>query len=264
MTSLREQGSYAKQQASADFYGKYFWKEYQIREDTFLEFLISEIGKERLESARTLLDIGAGSGRFSIFLKLRFPHLQVTSVDLSPDNVATIQANSEESGVDLTTQTASALDLPFPDDHFDLVICLYMLQHTEDPEQGFEESARVLKPGGSAFYSIGRNNRLGSMHRRSRWLFTRVPTFLRKPFVAPAFPLYWGLIHLLNPQKASRGELMKDLIDWVYNPLQHFVDEREMRSWFDRNGLTFEHRGYTGLFKSMCLCRGTKGQGGQA
>ena len=250
-----------EQQASADFYGKYFWKDYEIQEDAFLDFAVSEIGVNRLKRAETLLDIGAGSGKFSILLKRRFPHLKVTSVDLSPDNARTVRANAGASGTHLSISTASALDLPFRDGSFDLVLCAYMLQHTADPRQGFRESARVLKPGGTAFYAIGRANGLGRLHRDTRWLFSRVPRPVRTPSVLPLLPLYWTVTHLLKRRKASYGELTKDLVDWIYNPLQYFVKEDDIRAWFRPNGLTFEHLGYTGLFKSMLLCRGVKHPG---
>ncbi|MDA0748604.1 MAG: class I SAM-dependent methyltransferase, partial [bacterium] len=238
--------------------GEYFWKDYEVRDDGFLNFIVSGIGEDRLKQAHTLLDIGAGSGKFSILLKRRFPHLQITASDLSPHNVSTIATNAKQAGVHVEATTASALDLPFETNSFDLVVCVYMLQHTQDPHQGFKESARVLKPGGTAFYAIGQDNGLGTLHHNTRWFFNRVPTALRTPSVWPALPLYWGLTHLLKRKKASYGELTKDMVDWLYNPLQKFVPEENIRRWFQDNHLAFEHQGYTGLFKSMLLCRGQK------
>jgi ubiquinone/menaquinone biosynthesis C-methylase UbiE len=252
------------QRASADFYGKYFWKDYEVRNDGFLDFIVSGIGEARLRHARTLLDIGAGSGKFSILLKSRFPHLQITASDISAHNAATMGANAARAGTDIEAVAASALDLPFETGRFDLVLCVYMLQHTEDPRRGFQESARVLRPGGTAFYAIGRENGLGSLHRRTRRVFGRVPPKLRTPTVLPALPAYWGLTHLMKRRKASYGEMAKDMVDWLYNPLQEFVKEEDCRRWFADNGMAFTHLGYTGLFKSMLLCRGRKAPGGSA
>ena len=250
-----------QQRASADFYGTYFWKDYEVQEGTFLKFIVSGMGVENLQGASSLLDIGAGSGKFSILLKRHFPHLKVTAADLSQDNISTIKTNAARAGVEVDACTASALDLPFPDDGFDLVLCAYMLQHTQDPRLGLIESARVLKSGGTALYAIGRDNGLGSVHRRTRRITRLVPEFFRKPSLYPLLPLYWGFTKLLRPHKASNDELMKDLLDWTYNPLQHFVPEPDIQRWFNQSGLSFEHLGYTGLFKSMVVCRGTKRTG---
>ena len=180
-----------KQKASADFYGQYFWKDYEIEENAHLDFVIRGIGQENLENAQTLLDMGAGSGKFSILLKRRFPHLEITSVDLSPDNIATITRNAQMAQVNIAPQQASVTDLPFESNQFDLVLCVYMLQHTDAPAQGFAESARVLKSKGTSFYAIGCDNGLSNIHHGSRFFFNRVPAAWRKPSVYPLLPVYW-------------------------------------------------------------------------
>lgn len=247
-----------KQKASADFYGQYFWKDYEIQENEHLDFVINGLGQEKLENAKTLLDMGAGSGKFSILLKRRFPHLEITSVDLSPDNIETITHNAHMAQVTITPHQASVTDLPFENDQFDLVLCVYMLQHTDAPAQGFAESTRVLKNGGTAFYAIGCDNGLGKIHRHSRFFFNRIPPAWRTRSVYPLLPFYWALTHLLKSNKASYAELSKDLVDWLYNPLQNFVPQKDIQNWFDQHNIFFKHLGYTGLFKSMLLCRGKK------
>lgn len=247
-----------KQKASADFYGQYFWKDYEIQEKAHLDFVIRGMGQKNLEQAHTLLDMGAGSGKFSILLKRRFPHLKITSVDLSPDNIKTMTHNAKRAHVQITPTQGSVTQLPFEDNHFDLILCVYMLQHTDAPERGFSESARVLKQGGTSFYAIGCENGLSHIHRYSRFLFNRIPAAWRKPSVYPLLPFYWMLTHALKSNKASYDELSKDLVDWLYNPLQNFVPTSDIQAWFDQHNLTYEHLGYTGLFKSMMLCRGKK------
>jgi len=45
-------------------------------------------------------------------------------------------------------QVVNALDLDFPDDSFDVVICSHMIHHLAKPLQFFERVSRILKPGG--------------------------------------------------------------------------------------------------------------------
>ena len=44
---------------------------------------------------------------------------------------------------------APAEKIPFPDNHFDWVVCRSLLHHLEVPSDGLREMARVLKVGGS-------------------------------------------------------------------------------------------------------------------
>lgn len=247
-----------EQKASGDFYGQYFWKDYDVQDAGFLHFIVDHVGHEKLMAASSLLDIGAGSGKFSILLKRAYPHLRVEALDVSPDNVRTIESNTAAAGLDITATEASALDLPHGDETFDIVLCVYMLQHTPDPRRGFLEAARVLKPGGTLLSAIGRENGLGRVHSSTRGLFGLVPAGLRRTTVLPFVPLYWSLLKATGSRKASESDLTIDLVDWLYNPLQKFVRESDIPEWFEEGNLDYQPLGYTGLLKSMHVCRGTK------
>lgn len=46
---------------------------------------------------------------------------------------------------------ASVLDLPFDDDHFDVILSQAVLEHVPDPQFAVDEMVRVLKPGGEIY-----------------------------------------------------------------------------------------------------------------
>lgn len=54
-------------------------------------------------------------------------------------------------GVDLV---ASVYELPFGEEEFDLVLCLSVLEHLEEPSRAIKEMRRVLKPGGKILVSV--------------------------------------------------------------------------------------------------------------
>jgi SAM-dependent methyltransferase len=47
-----------------------------------------------------------------------------------------------------------AAPLPFPDAHFDTVLCTQVLEHVDSPELAVAEIARVLRPGGHALVTV--------------------------------------------------------------------------------------------------------------
>lgn len=51
-------------------------------------------------------------------------------------------------GIDTTDGTGSVYSIPFPDDYFDCVTLIEVIEHLERPMAAIQEIRRVLKPGG--------------------------------------------------------------------------------------------------------------------
>lgn len=98
-----------------------------------------------------VLDVGCGTGTLAVAAarKVR-PDGEVHGIDASPEMVELARRKAARKGVDASFQTAPIEGLPFPEDHFDLVLSTFMLHHLPDEvkAQGFAEIRRVLKPGG--------------------------------------------------------------------------------------------------------------------
>lgn len=97
---------------------------------------------------RRLLDVGCGGGQSAIHLKDIYPHLLLTGIDLSIDQIARAQKRARRKGFSIEFKVADAQDLPFPDASFDVVYSFGSAKHWPDPQTGFAECWRVLKPGG--------------------------------------------------------------------------------------------------------------------
>ncbi len=54
-------------------------------------------------------------------------------------------------GVDIV---GSVYELPFEDESFDIVLCMVVMEHLEDPQSAIREMKRVLKPGGKILVSV--------------------------------------------------------------------------------------------------------------
>ena len=97
----------------------------------------------------TLLDIGAGTGRFLAFVKSVQPELKVTALDLSVPYLA--RARRALRGKKGTAFIEAAAEkIPLPDASADIVTSIYLF-HELPPKiraAAAKEIARVLKPGG--------------------------------------------------------------------------------------------------------------------
>jgi ubiquinone/menaquinone biosynthesis C-methylase UbiE len=95
----------------------------------------------------TVLDIGCGTGRLLRAAAQRFPKARLEGVDAAAGMVSQAKA-LRPPGSSIHFQQATAEDLPFPDDEFDLVFSTLTFHHWSDQEKGIGEVSRVLAPGG--------------------------------------------------------------------------------------------------------------------
>jgi SAM-dependent methyltransferase len=106
------------------------------------------------------LEIGAGTGYFSLNLLQTGVVREATCTDISPGMLRTLADNARRLGLDVRTARADAEALPFPDGSFDLVIGHAVLHHLPDLTQAFSEFHRVLAPGGRIAFA-GEPSRFG-------------------------------------------------------------------------------------------------------
>jgi ubiquinone/menaquinone biosynthesis C-methylase UbiE len=112
------------------------------------------------EPFRDALEIGAGTGYFCLNLLQAGAIERATATDISPGMLATLEENASELGLEVRTAAADAESLPFADESFDLVFGHAVLHHIPDLQRGFEEFARVLRPGGTLAF-CGEPSRYG-------------------------------------------------------------------------------------------------------
>ena len=99
------------------------------------------------------LEIGAGTGYFTLNLMQAGVIREAVCTDISPGMLRTLAANAAALGLDVETVACDASELPFEDDSFDLLLGHAVLHHLPAPERAFAEFARVLAPGGVLFFA---------------------------------------------------------------------------------------------------------------
>src|SRR5579871_5845530 len=97
----------------------------------------------------SVLDVGSGVGGPARFLAATYG-CWVTGVDLSEPFLEAARYLTERTGqrAQVSFETASALDLPFDEGHFDVVLLQHVAMNIADRARLYCEIRRVLKSGG--------------------------------------------------------------------------------------------------------------------
>ena len=106
------------------------------------------------------LEIGAGTGYFTLNMLRAGMIGRATCGDISPGMLYTLRANARRLGLEVETVRADAECLPFNDASFDLVFGHAVLHHIPDLARAFAEFERVLAPGGTVLFA-GEPSRYG-------------------------------------------------------------------------------------------------------
>jgi SAM-dependent methyltransferase len=94
------------------------------------------------------LEIGAGTGYFTLNLLRAGVLREAVATDISPGMLNALRASARSLGLPVETRECEAAALPFDDASFDLVFGHAVLHHLPDLAGAFREFRRVLRPGG--------------------------------------------------------------------------------------------------------------------
>jgi len=90
-----------------------------------------------------VLDLGCGDGTHAGALRNNFDG-EIYGIDPSDD----IIRKAEERYKDINFKTASAYQLPYNDNFFDMIYAIDVIEHLKEPRKMLLEAKRVLKSGG--------------------------------------------------------------------------------------------------------------------
>ena len=177
------------------------------------------LGREPPRYARSL-EIGAGTGYFSLNLLRAGVIARATCSDISTGMLATLRENAARLGLEVRTERVDAERLPFADESFDLVLGHAVLHHIPDLQRAFAEFARVLAPGGTVLFA-GEPSRVGDRLARvpKRAAGTLAPLW-RRAIRARAAPVHDGV--------GERDSALESFVDVrAFAPGEHARAARE-------------------------------------
>jgi len=152
--------------------------------------------REYVGPSTRLLNLGAGPATGNPLAAFRGEVERVVGADLDP----AVLENEELDEAHVT----DGKSLPFPDESFDVVLSVYVLEHVEHPKDFLREVLRVLKPGGCFFFRTPNRLHYVSLVAQAtpHWFHTLVANRVRGlPSDAhEPYPTY----HRLNTRRAIR------------------------------------------------------------
>jgi 2-polyprenyl-6-hydroxyphenyl methylase/3-demethylubiquinone-9 3-methyltransferase len=103
------------------------------------------------------LDVGCGGGILAEAMAEKGAN--VTGIDMAPGPLSVARLHQAETGTNVDYRQATAEDFASQQaGQFDVVTCLEMLEHVPSPSSVVTACSRLVKPGGSVFFStINRN-----------------------------------------------------------------------------------------------------------
>jgi ubiquinone/menaquinone biosynthesis C-methylase UbiE len=120
-----------------------------IGQDQVRAKLVKALGGDDGKTFGDALEIGSGTGYFSLNLVQLGLIGKLTATDISPGMLSRLAATAKSLGLDqVSTVVTEAETLPFEDGSFDLVLGHAVLHHIPDLDRAFAEFKRVLRPGG--------------------------------------------------------------------------------------------------------------------
>ena len=102
------------------------------------------VHRAQLRAGEEVLDVACGTGVVARLAAKKVAPGHVTGLDLNAGMLAVARSVSNE-GAPVNWMEGSALDLPFPSGHFDVVLCQLGLQFFPDQPKALREMRRVVR-----------------------------------------------------------------------------------------------------------------------
>ena len=221
------------------------WSLFQDSEQFLFEEWIAPMTLNDLQG-KTVFEAGCGGGQHTSFMA---PLARsVTAVDLNTTDIAR-ERNKAFANVRFVAGDIASLDLG---EQFDIVVCIGVIHHTDDPDRTFENLFRHLRTGGRMLiwtYSAEGNElvrygvepvRKAVLRRLSRpslvWLSRAITTALYPivhtvyrvpPFAFLPYYEYFG-----NFRRLSFSRNMLNVFDKLNAPQTRFTTRKKCDDWF--------------------------------
>lgn len=214
-----------------DFYNRYNYPDGSEKRKAYLKSHLSKHLDFSKLKGKKILDVGCGQGTISKILSEA--GADVYAIDISKTSIDYVKKHYPEIKVKL----GDALEIDFPDNYFDIVVCIGVLHHTPDTRKGFKECARVTKPGGKLLVLLyTKYHFYPFVYKIAKRLFkNKRPdevSNLLTGSVKKFTEFYYG-------EKRTREETIQLIADQFFTPIAKFHSKNQIIKWGKEDGLKF-------------------------
>ena len=150
----------------------------------------------------SVLDVGSSTGIIANYLSKYFG--KVLGIDIDKNAIAYAMNNFKKDNLQFAI--SDSMNMNYPDNSFDVVICAHVYEHVPDADRLMAEIHRVLKPDGVCYFSAGNRLRVKEPHYNLPFLSVMPRSFAHRymritgkgKFYYEKHLSYWGLKKLIR------------------------------------------------------------------
>lgn len=203
---------------------------------------LEKLRRLRPLEGRRFLDVGCGNGSYTTEIAAGFDETYAVEIEAERlDEFRRVLAERPDQRL-FHVAEMSVESLNFPDDHFDVVSAIEVIEHIIDLRSAVKEIYRVLVPGGA--FLITAPNRGFPIETHSFKVRGREVSSKRWPFVPWIPPLHRRLSTARNFRPKDLRRLLEPLgfteigVDYLMPPFERWGPGRYLRPITDRLGRT--------------------------
>jgi len=224
------------------------WQRYNGEDEWLFHDWIKPNTVEDFRGKR-VLDAGCGSGQH---LTMVAPYArEAVGIDLNASEIAK-QRNANSPNVTILEGDIATFTSETP---FDIVYCIGVIHHTDDPDRTFANLARLTAPGGRtiiwAYSHEGNYLNRTLVEGAKRLIISKLPkpvmralsVFLTALIYIPVYTIYLLPLTFLpyyeyfrNWRKLSWDSNELNVFDKLNAPTTHFITRERITGWFESNG----------------------------
>ena len=231
---------------------------------TFEDFLSAKNSLQQLVgdlTGKTFLDVGCGSGLFSI-AAAALGARKVLAFDVDPQCVETSGQLLEQicpwdksiNKEAITFKNASILDATLDVGRWDVVYSWGVLHHTGNMYKAFDAIVNYVVDNGTLAIAIYNKHFTSPIWKMVKYTYVKSPAFIRKLLVVLVLIVKLPAVFLIsrqNPFKKDRGmSYYTDIVDWVGGYPYEYASPDEVTRFFEQRGFKLKKliktKGFTG------------------
>ncbi|WJW69659.1 methyltransferase domain-containing protein [Candidatus Chlorohelix allophototropha] len=204
--------------------------------DTLRLFLRLATLKDDLRGKK-ILDLGCGMGGFSTALALEGARVQPYDYNRAYCRITRLRGMRYK--LNFSPVNGAGEALPFPNAHFDHIVCLDVLEHVQNPEKLLSEISRCLKPGGVCFITAINRFAFSDPHYHVRFV-----NWLPRRFAEPAMKL---LRRNKDNSRFGDRQTLDEMHYYRYDQLSSLTARHGFTGMRELGELELASRSYSGL-----------------